>query len=212
MRDYVIERPGWFPDWRGQTVVLVGSGPSANDVNLSVVRDRARVVVVNDSWRLAPWADILYASDHEWWSKNNGLPDFKGIRATTDDQAANDFGLCFAYCRRVLDNLIVDRSGDIGWGGNSGFGALNLAVKFGVSRIVLVGYDMTTDYGLHWHKDHGSGLHNPSQKNIGRWRRAIDNAAPVLESLSIQTFNASPISALQAYPKVSLDEVFRGSD
>lgn len=107
---------------------------------------------------------------------------------------------------KSIDRLLVSEFGIIGWGGNSGFGALNLAVQFGAQRIVLVGFDMRIDKGVHWHGLHKGGLSNPNTKNVERWRRVIDEVAPVLTALGIAVVNASPVSALAAYPKVSFAE------
>lgn len=93
----------------------------------------------------------------------------------------------------------------MGWGGNSGFHALNLAVQFGVSKIILVGFDMSLDHGVHWHGKH-VGLNNPTVRNVDRWRRCIDAAAEPIEALGITVVNTSPVSALQNYPKMSLAE------
>tara|TARA_R100001244_G_scaffold47793_2_gene42607 strand:- start:2216 stop:2557 length:342 start_codon:yes stop_codon:yes gene_type:complete len=109
---------------------------------------------------------------------------------------------------RGKDKILVGRAGVLGWGGNSGFHALNLAVQFGADRIVLVGYDMRVDRGTHWHGQHPQGMNNPSEKNVVRWRNAVDDAAPMLAGLGIEVLNASPISALTAYPKVSFEDVF----
>jgi hypothetical protein len=107
---------------------------------------------------------------------------------------------------RLSDQLAVTRFGVIGWGGNSGFGALNLAVQFGCNPIILVGYDMRLDRGVHWHGLHGRGLTNPHVKNVERWRRCVDGCEPILTGLGIRVFNASPVSWLQAYPKMDLME------
>ena len=116
------------------------------------------------------------------------------------------WGVRRVKARRGDDRLVSGRLGEIGWGGNGGFHALNLALQFGVSRIVLVGYDMRVDRGLHWHGAHGGGLNNPTEPNVARWRRVIDAAAPILQALGIRVVNASPVSALTAYPKMSLEE------
>lgn len=103
--------------------------------------------------------------------------------------------------------MLVDEPGVIGSGGNSGFQALNLAVQFGARTIVLVGYDYRIDQGLHWHGRHKAGLNNPTQHNIARWRRRLDDQAGRLAALGVEVLNASPVSALTAFPKVSLAEV-----
>ena len=107
---------------------------------------------------------------------------------------------------RNSDKLLLGKFGFIGWGGNSGFQALNLAVQFGAKRIVLVGYDMRCDQGLHWHGPHGKGLNNPTPRNVERWRRVTDEAADLLRFLGVEVVNCSPISALRAYPKMGLEE------
>lgn len=75
-------------------------------------------------------------------------------------------------------------------------------------RIVLVGYDMTIERGLHWHGAH-EGLNNPQERNVLRWRRVIDDAAGTIKALGIPVYNASCGSALQAYPKLTLEEALR---
>ena len=107
---------------------------------------------------------------------------------------------------RGTDRLLIGTFGELGWGGNSGFGALNLAVQFGAARIVLVGFDMRLDKGVHWHGLHKGGLSNPNAKNVERWRRVIDEAAPLLKALDIAVVNTSPVSALAAYPKMTFAE------
>jgi hypothetical protein len=76
------------------------------------------------------------------------------------------------------------------------------------SRIVLVGYDMSIAKGLHWHGAH-EGLNNPQERDVARWRRVIDAAAGTIKALGIPVFNASADSALEAYPKVTLEEALR---
>lgn len=95
--------------------------------------------------------------------------------------------------------------GTIGWGGNGGFHALNLAVQFGVKKIILIGYDMRLDLGVHWHGPHPEKMGNPTDGNVARWRRVIDEAALTLEGLEIEVVNCSEISALKSYPKMNLE-------
>lgn len=100
-------------------------------------------------------------------------------------------------------NEMVFTPGRTGWGGNSGFHALNLAVQFGARDIVLIGYDMTGD---HWHGRHGGRLRNPDSANLANWRAKLDGVAPQLRALGVRVVNASRRSTLKAYPKRSLAE------
>lgn len=106
-------------------------------------------------------------------------------------------------------NRIITAPGYIGSGGNSGFQAINLAVHLGVRRIVLVGFDMRTDNGIHWHGEHGGALKNPILANVIKWRRIVDEAAGDLANLGIEVINATACSALTAYPIMSLEKALR---
>lgn len=88
-----------------------------------------------------------------------------------------------------------------------------MAVVFGARRVVLVGYDMTLEHGVHWHGRHGVWIdsrgrtqrpNNPSLSSVKRWRAAIDSEAIRLEQAGIEVINASPISALTAFPVMTL--------
>jgi hypothetical protein len=196
-------RPAWFPEWSDQTVVIVASGPSAGKVELEhLTCGRTRVIAINESWRLAPWAEILYAGDAVWWRHARGCPDFRGIKVSIDAAACREWSLHRLDCAKAGDR-IERRPGTVGWGGHSGFGALNLAIQLGVSRIALVGYDLTLASGLHWHGPHAT-LRNPREAQITRWRRAVDSVAPIAAELGIEIVNCSPISMLEAFPKMTL--------
>jgi hypothetical protein len=65
---------------------------------------------------------------------------------------------------------------------------------------------MQIDGGTHWHGDHGRGLSNPIARNVERWRRVIDDAAPILAGMGIRVLNASTVSALRNYPRIDLLE------
>lgn len=200
-------RPDWFPDWPGETAVLVASGPSARDVPLEMAKGRSRFMAINTSWKLAPWSDVLFACDVAWWNHAKGCPEFQGLRMTVDPKASDKYpDIRLVHCRKPDDRLVLEPIGTVGWGGNSGFHCLNIAVQAGCRKIILVGYDMTLAGGFHWHGKHPSGMNNPSTGNIERWRRAVDAAAKIIAPLGIQVINVSPISALQNYPKLSFVE------
>jgi hypothetical protein len=193
-----------WPNWQGQTVLIVASGPSAAGALLRDFKGRCRAIAINESWRLCEWADVLYGCDGAWWRARDGVPGFEGAKLCYEARACREFGLGRVEIERHCDRILTDRVGCVGDGGNSGFQALNLAVQFGAKRVILIGFDMQLDHGLHWHGRHPQGLNNPSENNIARWRQSIDGAAFVLKRLGVTVLNASPISALEAYPKMSL--------
>jgi hypothetical protein len=205
-------KPAWFPDWTGETCVIIAGGPSAGQVNIGLARGKAKVITINTSWRLAPWADVLYSCDDAFWRTNKGVEEFPGLKISQDASAVARFPhlLKRVVCRKV-DELLTGEPGTIGWGGNSGFQAINLAVQFGAKKLILVGYDMRLDRGLHWHGAHPKSMNNPTPRNVERWCRAVDSTAPILAQMGIPAINCSPVSMLTAFPKMSLAEALTDS-
>lgn len=139
-----------------------------------------------------------------------GLPEFEGLKVTGSARAAEAFpDLELVNIERQCDLVRFDRWASIGDGGNSGFQALNLALHFGASRVALVGFDMHAVGGVHWHGKHPRGLNNPRPSNFVRWRRAFEASAPVLEAAGLDVFNTSAQSALDCFPKASLEDLLK---
>jgi hypothetical protein len=201
-------RPDWCPDFSGERVLIVASGPSAQTVPLEEAKGKARFVAINESWRLCPWADVLYGADLQWWMKKKGVPDFEGLRVTQALQVSHYHPNVHALkCRRGVHRIITDHTGEIGDGRTSLFQAINLVVRAGPPQTIgLVGADMRLDYGVHWHGEHPAGLTNPRPTAIQRWRENIDGIADQLVDLGVTVLNLSPISTLEQYRKVTLQE------
>lgn len=198
-----------WPDWSGETVVVVATGPSAADADLGSGKGRARFLAVKDGWRLCPWADMLYACDHHWWEAHRGVLEFTGLRAAYDDRTLEKWrGMDWLKVdiRRSHENLIFDPVGTVGWGGNSGFHAFNLAVQLGAKRILLVGFDMRVDRGKHFFGPHSYTKERPSNANCRKWVPIMDRQAKGLADRGVEVVNCSMVSALTAYPKMPFEE------
>ena len=55
---------------------IIASGPSLTKEDVDAVRG-LNVIVINTSYWLAPWADILYACDGHWWDWHYENTDWK---------------------------------------------------------------------------------------------------------------------------------------
>jgi hypothetical protein len=159
--------------------------------------------VVNNSWRLAPWADVLYACDAKWWRhyghEVNG--EFTGECWTIDREYQGTPGM------NQIDGVdlpgLSSNPKRIHTGGNGGYQALGLAVLWGVKRIILLGYDMGATNGRsHWHPDHPRELGNPCM--FESWRRRMAVAAADLRRMDVECVNASASSALMCFERVDL--------
>lgn len=201
-----MRRPDWWPKWDGGVCVIVASGPSAKGADLSIARGLARVIVVNDSWRLAPWADVLYACDCKWWQAHYDELDFPGLKVTMSANCPFPLNVVDV----AMGGRIITDEPRIGSGSNSGFQAANLAVQFGAKKLVWVGFDMRVDLGVHWHGMHGKKLNNPTEARVSRWRKYLDDAAGDFARLGVEVINTSTVSALKNYPKMSFAEAMKG--
>lgn len=200
-------KPEWFPDW--SCCAIIASGPSAGKAPVALLQGRMPVIAINTSYQLALWADMLYGCDLKWWKAVKGAPDFHGVKVCADKQAIH-FGCQIVKVEAHSNQLKLDVPGELGASGNSGFQALNLAVQFGCRKILLIGFDMTIEHGEHWHKRHPHPLSNPHPAdNIPRWRRGLDAAGPPLRRMGIEVINASQVSALTSYQKMSVEECLK---
>lgn len=140
--------------WAGETVVCLATGPSLTVDDVNYVRDKAKVIAINNAYQLAPWADVLYACDAKWWHWHRGVPSFQGLKYSLDPMS-----------RAFKGVQILDKTGQEGLevlptglktGSNSGYQAINLAVHFGAVRILLLGYDMHGGHFFGTHPDHSA--------------------------------------------------------
>jgi hypothetical protein len=204
----VLERPVGtdlhkLPSWHGECVAIVAAGQSANTPDLALLKDRIHVVAINTSWELVPWADMLYACDVGWWQTTRGAPAFKGLKVTQDKLAKEGY----ADLIRIEvkgDEILTERLGMVGAGGNSGFQAVNLAAQLGAMGIALIGFDYQGD---HWHGRHPVPCTNPDEHNFIKWRKALNKAQSKLAGMGIDVVNCSEHSSLIAYPKITIGQM-----
>ena len=167
MSDDVYLRRGFWPVppmWAGDTVLILGGGPSLADLAPKLDKgplrpaDPAaplRVLAINDAFLLAPWADGLYFCDLRWWHGVQNRPhlkrpfdQFAGLVVTLDNLALRERDpriKCLAnmgWDEKAGHTGLFDRPWGVFHGRNGGYQALHLAVHAGARRILLAGYDL----------------------------------------------------------------------
>jgi len=175
--------------------VCLASGPSLTPEDIAAVRawreadDERYVIVVNTTFRAAPWADELYAMDRKWW--NAHLTEVKETFAGRLSTPLNGV--------KAAEHVTHDK------GKNSGYGALALAILRGAQRVILLGYDAQhTDGKTHWHGDHPEGL--GSAGSVARWPRDFERAQRQYAG-RIEIINATRQTALTCFPRRRLEDV-----
>lgn len=200
-------KPAWFPDWSGQKCLIVGSGESASREIVERFRGAARVVVINTSYHLAPWADALYAADEKWWSFYKEAAGFAGLKISCDKNKASSPEVRRLAIDMTRHEFMIDDVGTIGCAGFSGFQALNFVLYTGAKDVALAGFDFV---GCHWHGKHPGNLQQTRDKTREKWRDRLDAQAERLKELGVSLVNLSAVSTLQNYPKMSVDEYLAG--
>lgn len=189
------------------TWVVIGGGASLAKSDVDRVRGRARVLAVNNAFAIAPFADVVYACDEEWWQHND-----EAVRATTraarwagDAAAAVRFGTARLALEEGCGAHALPGYAYTG-NGNGGYQAIQLARHLGARVIVLLGFDCQHTGGRkHWHEDHPRPMQNPSPERMTKWREAFPALARDLDADSVAIFNCSRETAIACIPRARLD-------
>lgn len=201
--------------WPGETVVIMATGPSLAAADVEACRGKARAIVVNNAHVLAPWADVLYSSDRYWWPHHKGVPSFTGLKYGIGSSVGKSNPFSGYPDIQVLKNtgytgLELDPRG-LRHARNSGYAAVNLAVHFGVSRILLLGYDMGIRGGqVHFFGKH-VGMNNPDDSHFASWRKHFATLVEPLRAAGVSVLNCTPGSSLSCFPMADLRSAMAGT-
>lgn len=164
------------------------------------------MVVVNDCFRIAPWADALVALDTDWWERHGRAvgEQFEGEIFSPDPDVRDKFGAVFVPST-IRAGLSL--SWDVAhFGADSGQWAIQIAVLHGARRILLLGYDMGDGPSgeRHWFGDHPAGLRNSSPYELFLEKYATLPAWCAEHGVEI--INCTRRSRLDCFPRSALRE------
>lgn len=194
-----------WPDWTGETVVCVASGPSltADQCYYLAQLTGLKIIAVNECGLIqyrplsVPWCDILYAADAKFWKAYDIRTDALKVSADETDKAD-------VRIEVVSNQAPMPREpGKLVPGDHSGFQALGLALTLGASRIVLLGYDCGGPK-RNCHSNRPANLtttsgsfHNKNSYYVRAKREWPD----------VEIVNCSRLTTLTAFPVLPLREV-----
>lgn len=211
------------PVWTDEPCIVAASGPSltkevAQKVRFARWLNGWRAIAVNDAYKLIPRADVLYACDNLWWNLHGKCEGFFGEKWSSHEVDKHSKEIHGNDKRKAADaygiNLVEGRDGDefsfdpsfIRYGSNSGFQAINLALLFGCTRIVLVGFDLRYVGGqAHFFGKHPPGLPQIRDQDYQNFAIRFERAQKKLPA-HISIVNATPGSMLKCFPMMGLDE------
>ncbi len=196
----VVVVPRLFPN---STIVCLASGPSLTAEDVDYCRGRAPVIAVNDTYRLAPWANVLYACDAKWWDARQGVPAFAGLKFALRHGAAKWPGV--QVLRDSGDCGLATDPSELTNGKSSGHGGVNLASHLGAKRIVLLGYDMqyAKNGRTHFFGDH-VGVLNKGEAPFEWWIANFASMVQPAKALGIEIVNCTRRTALTCFRQMSL--------
>lgn len=132
-----------------KTLVVIGTGASVTFDKVDYIRHSCcDVMVINETFQIAPWADYLYAADPTWWEQYADCVDatFHGekfcVRVDEKTYLGTEYKKIFKGVNHEQGVGGLERDPDVVRnGGNSGHAALNVAYHLRYERIVLLGLD-----------------------------------------------------------------------
>ena len=194
--------------WEGKTVAVLASGPSLTEpVVDAVCASGCPTIAVNTSYRRAPWADVLYAADVDWWQEYKGAQDFDGFKVSCSQ--AKKIPYPDVHVLEVTGASGIDMTPTkIRTGSNGAYQAMHIAIQAGASKVIFVGLDM---HGGHWHPEYPSHMKQNDKPTFEKFISRFNQVAPVAEALGVDLVNCTPGSALTCFRFGALEEELAGS-
>lgn len=186
--------------WEGQTVAVLASGESMNASIAEQLLGKVQVITINNTFQLAPWADLIYAADARWWDVHR-------------KEVLKKDGLKVSISETQYSEVLkLHNSGPVGFdpnpanlrtGSHSGYQAVHLAIHTGASRILLCGYDM---HGKHWHPEHKTPLRTTDKDRYPIWVTKYSELKKEMPK-QVEIINCTLGSAIKCFPFAELSEV-----
>lgn len=203
------------PAWKGEIAFVIAGGTSIDERIVSQIRGKGRVVVINSSYAIAPWADLLFFGDSRWWLEHaqkriGDLPPvldiFEGSIATCSP-AAIDFNRNLLRLKRIPISFgLAKESTQVVMRRTSLCPLLNILYHKRISYVYLLGADAKrSDDGREYHHypHQWKGAKNKYAEQMADLKRMIKP----LRRAGMSIFNCSPISAIDWWPKVDVRSI-----
>jgi len=201
--------------WKGHRCFIIGGGASLSKFNFSTLRDEL-TIGVNRAYEQLD-CTIMFATDgklHKWITEGRlgakakeRFEEFKGHKIWLD--SANHAFKGIQHLR-AIDGKGLSSSLQTGLksGGNSGYGALNLAICLGANPIYLLGFDMKGIDGkqAHWHDGYPKAQPDKVYK---KFKTCFESVAPLLKRKGIKVINLNPKSDLKCFEFGKFEDLVR---
>lgn len=197
--------------WPGETVFVVGGGPSVAFQRPHRLKGR-KVIVINSSYETCPFADYLFFGDNRWHVEHKDRPEFKAFvaRANVVTVSHPSGAPYLKKLRRIVpdspaNGLTTTRRG-LSSQKTSFQGAINLAAMLGAQRIVLLGLDGRRSFqGVSHHHTPHKWPTKPGDVTWLRQRNQLSFIVQPLKDRGIRVFNTCAYSTFPFWPYAPLE-------
>jgi len=202
--------------WKGKTCFLIGGGPSLKDFDFNLIKNELTIGInksftkfsttINYAMDMRFYDMVTYAQNSTWKEAHQQWLAYKGIKLFMRNSGKFKFDSS-VYVVNNIDKKVLsfDLAKGIWPGNNSGFGALQLAVALGCSRIGLLGYDLKVQENqkkikTHWHEGYGFEGVKSFQSKLNKFKMCFEEFSSVILQQNIEVVNLNPDSALKCFP------------
>jgi len=193
------------PEWAGQTVYIIGGGPSLKGVDLDAYLMGVPVIAANDAYQFE-CADICVFGDMDWYHEHKvELAGFPGRVITTKDACHGDGIL---HMKEIGEGL-SRRSDALAWNTHTGSLCINLAYLMGAAQIVLLGFDMHSDAEeSNWHYNPRPASKSATANHVRGTQMLADRLHQYAPEVRVYL---TKDSALTCWPKVDLQQALEAA-
>lgn len=203
--------------------VIIGTGPSLTEGAIEAIKSSPHMKFgCNNIYQVIP-IDVHLSCNPEWWDyywpRDERLRNGDFAKWTWDKATAELYGL--AYIRGEWGDGLSTDPGVIHYGHSSGYQLINLALHYGATEFVLIGYDLKYPKGYNGIKQQAGGdrhFFGEYPKELQHWTKFNIGPNGELNGLlecyrtikpadyGIRIINCSPGSALDFFEAGSLEE------
>lgn len=218
-------------EFEGETAVLIATGPSVSQKQVNFVYEKqqagkCKVITINNAYQVLPSTNVHISCNDDWWtyywSRDQALRELSCAKYTWYKAIANQLDI--TYIKAVVKDGLSEDPRIIHINHGSGPMAINLALHYGVKRLLLIGHDMkfAANYNGKRKKAGSSSRHYFGEypKKLQHWPSvkvgktgtlnglitAYDTMVPQIPDLGMEVINCTPKSALTTFPLSTLEK------